>query len=109
MTPISAMQIVEVVFAQVDAVEQDLAFGGIVEARDQLDDGGFALAVFADQGDALAGPSVKLKLLEDAPVGPGIGEGDIAEFEAARIGRARAARSASIRRAASSQRRPAGR
>ncbi len=49
------VQIGKIVFAQIDAIEQDLPLGRIVEPRNQLDDGGFALAVFADQRDALAG------------------------------------------------------
>ena len=43
----------EIVFAQVASIEKDLTFGGIVQAGEQLDDGGFALAVFFDDGDAL--------------------------------------------------------
>ena len=78
-----AMQIVERVFAQVDAVEKDLTFGGIVEARDELDDGGFALTVFADECDALAGLDGEVEVFEDAAVGAGIGEGNVAELEAA--------------------------
>ena len=54
MTPISAVQVGEVVFAQIDAIQQNPAFGRIVEPRDQLDDRGFSLAVFADQRHALA-------------------------------------------------------
>ena len=49
-----AIQIVEVVFAKIDPIEQDLSFGGIVESGDQFDDGGFAFAVLADQRDSLA-------------------------------------------------------
>ena len=65
------VQVGQVVLAQIDAIEQDLAFGGIVEPRDELDDGGLALAVFADQGDALAGLRVKLKLLRTRRLVPG--------------------------------------
>ena len=81
-----AMQVLDGVLAQIDAVEQDLAFGGVVEARDQLDHGGLALAVFADQGDALAGLDGEVEVLQHAALGAGIGEGDVAEFEAAADG-----------------------
>ena len=54
-----AMEIFELVVAEVHAVEQDLPFGRVVETRDQLDDGGLALAVLADQCDALPGRKCK--------------------------------------------------
>src|ERR1039458_4399380 len=47
------VQIVQVVFTKINSVQQNLPFSGIVEPRNQLDDGGFALAVFANQCDAL--------------------------------------------------------
>ena len=49
-----AVKIFERVLAQIDAVEQNLSLGRIVEARDELDDGRLALAVFADQRDAFS-------------------------------------------------------
>jgi hypothetical protein len=88
-----AVQVFEGILAQVDAVEQDLPLGGIVEPRDELDDGGLALAVLADQGDALSGREVRLKFFRYRSVGARIGERDIAELEAALDGlRARAGR-----------------
>ena len=78
-----AVEIFEGVVAEVDAVEEDLAFGGIVEARNEFDDGGFALAVFADEGDALAGGEGEVEVFEDGAIGAGVGEGDVAELEAA--------------------------
>ena len=50
-----SMQVVQVVFAQVDTIEQNLAFGRIVEPGDELDDGGLSLAVLADQAQRAAG------------------------------------------------------
>ena len=44
-----------VVFAQIVAVEQDAALAGVVEAGQELDEGGFAGAVFAHQRQLLAG------------------------------------------------------
>ncbi len=80
------VKIGEVVFAKVDAVEQDLAFGRIVEAGNELDDGSLSLAVFADQRDALAGTESEVEVAEDAPLRAGIVEGDVAKFEAAHDG-----------------------
>ena len=78
-----AVEIFEGVLAQVDAVEQDLSFGGIVESGDEFDDGGLALAVLADQRDSFAGRESEVEVLQHRPVGARIGEGDIAKFEAA--------------------------
>ncbi len=77
------VQIGQVVFAQVDAIEQNLAFGRIVEARDQLDDGGLSLAVLADQSHALSGAEREIEIAENAPVRAWIGERDVAKFKAA--------------------------
>ena len=66
------VKIFKVVFAKVDAIEQNLAFGRVVKAGDQFDDGRLALAVFPDQRNAFAGmPGVKLKLLKTRRVAPG--------------------------------------
>ena len=50
-----AAQILHVQFADVDAVEQDLAALDVVEAQQELNGGGFAGAGVADDGDGLAG------------------------------------------------------
>ena len=50
-----AMQVLDAVLAQVDAIEQNAPLGRIVEARQELDDGGLALPVLADERDALTG------------------------------------------------------
>ena len=55
MTPILARSANEVVLAQIVAVEQDAAFVGIVEARQQLDERRLAGAVLADERQHLAG------------------------------------------------------
>ena len=48
--------------ADVDAVDQDAAGGRVVEAREQVDDGGFAGAGGAEQGDHLAGLDVEVDI-----------------------------------------------
>ena len=60
-----AMQILQVVLAKIDAVEQDLPSRGVVEPRHQLHDCGFALAVFADQRQTLSRPQLKINLVEN--------------------------------------------
>src|SRR3546814_13821195 len=47
-------QLVQVVLGQRVAVEQDAAFVGVVQAREQFDQGGLAGAVLADQCQHLA-------------------------------------------------------
>ena len=44
-------QVFDVVFAEIDAVEEDLSGGGIVKAGEQLDQGGFSGSIFADKGN----------------------------------------------------------
>ena len=77
------MQVVEVVLAQVDAVEKDLSFRGIVEAGDELDHGGLALAVFSNEGNAFSGLNGEIEILQHPSLGAGIGERDVAEFKSA--------------------------
>ena len=55
-----------VVFADVDAVQEDLAFGGVVEAAHQLDEGGFARTVLAHHRQ----PAAHLELHVDVAQGP---------------------------------------
>src|SRR5882672_1079924 len=68
------VQVVDGVFTQVDPVEKNLAFRGIVEPGDELDYGSFSLAIFADEGDALAGPDGEIEIFENAPRGSWIGK-----------------------------------
>ena len=56
-----AAQLGEVVLAQVEAVEQDAPFGRVVEPRQQLDDGGLAGAVLADQRQLSPAWSVRFR------------------------------------------------
>ena len=68
------MQVGQLVLAEIDAVEEDLAFGGVVEAGDELDDSGLALAVLADEGDAFAGRKSEIEVREDVASGSGVSE-----------------------------------
>jgi hypothetical protein len=54
--------------------------GGIVEALDEVCDGGFAGAGEADDGDCFAGGDVEVYVAEDGVVGAGgVGECDVFE------------------------------
>src|SRR5689334_19032479 len=60
-----AIEIVQVVFAKVDSIEQDLSFDRIVEPGQEFDDRRLALAVFANKCDALSGPQNEIQAIED--------------------------------------------
>ena len=73
---------VEVVVAQVVAVEQDAAFVRVVEPGQQLHQGGLAGAVLADQRHHLAGLEREVEMAHRPALGAGIDEADILEDEA---------------------------
>ena len=60
-----AVEIFEVVLPKVDAVEQNLSFGRVVETRDQLDDGRLPLAVFADECDSFARGESEVEVFQE--------------------------------------------
>jgi hypothetical protein len=65
----------EAVFRQADdlfAVEEDAAGGGVIEAGEEAEEGAFAAAGGAHDGDELAGRDVEIEAAEDIdPVGGG--------------------------------------
>ena len=63
------------VFADVDAVERDYALGGVVQAAEQLDHGGFAAAIPAHHGHALAHAQREVQILQRVVLRAGIAEG----------------------------------
>src|SRR5579863_4661471 len=75
------MKVGQVILAQVHTVEQDLTFRRIVEPRDQFHHGGLALAVLADQCDALPGLQCEVEIPQYPPRGSGISKRDISELE----------------------------
>ena len=77
-----AAQRVEIVFAQVVAIEQDAAFDRIVEPGEKLHQGGLAGAVLADQCEHLAGVKRKAEMAHRPSLGAGIAEPDVLEIEA---------------------------
>ena len=77
-------QVVEVVVAQIAAVEQDAAFVGVVQAREQFDERGLARAVLADEREHFVGAQFEIQAAQRPALGFGIAEADAFEHEAAR-------------------------
>ena len=77
-----AAQRVEIVFAQVVAIEQDAAFVRIVEPGQKLHQRGLAGAVLADQREHLAGAQREAEMAHRPSLGAGIAEPDVFEHEA---------------------------
>src|SRR5204863_3286741 len=72
----------EVVVAQIDAVEQDAAFGRVVQPREELGDRRLARAVLADERDPLAGCDREIHVPDRPAVASRISEADALEDEA---------------------------
>ncbi len=68
--------------ADVVAVDGDAAVGGVIEARDQVDDRGLARAGRAQQGDHLAGLGLQRDVVQHLMVAE-VGERDILETDVA--------------------------
>ncbi len=66
-----AAQYTQVVFAQIHAIEQDAAFVRIVETRQKFDERRLAGAVFAHQGQHLAGFEREAQMLTANRSAPG--------------------------------------
>ena len=61
-------QIFEVVFANIDTVEKNLAVRDVVKPRKQLHDRRLALAILTDESDALGRPEAKIDILQHHPL-----------------------------------------
>ena len=77
-----AAQVAQRVLLDIDAVEQDAAFGVPVEARDQVGQGRFAAARTANQGDHLPGFGGEGNVLQHRLRATGVGEIQLADFQA---------------------------
>ena len=67
--------------ADIDAVGQDGPLGDVVEAADEVDDGGLARPARPDQADHFAGPNGQVHVFQH---GPGsVMESDVAELDLA--------------------------
>src|SRR4029077_11734441 len=60
-----SVQILEIVFAEVHAIEEHLPFFRVVKASHQLNQRGLAFSVFPDKGNTRARAEVKIKVSED--------------------------------------------
>src|SRR5207302_8343190 len=67
-----SIQVFQVVFAQVNSVEQNLPFARIVQSCDELYDGGFALSVLTDQGHSLSRAQIEIQPVNHHAVSSGI-------------------------------------
>ena len=74
-------QLVGVVLAQVDAVEQNLSFGRVVQACEQLDQRGFARAILAYQRQLLARRDFQAHIAQRPVVTAGVAKPDVAELQ----------------------------
>jgi hypothetical protein len=74
--------VLEVVIAEVHAIQRDAAFGRVVETREQLGDGRLPCPVLADQRDALPRLQAEADVLERPPFAVGVAEGNLLEDEA---------------------------
>ena len=75
------LQLIARQVAQVDAVEQDAALVGVVEAGQQLHQRRLAGAVLAHQRDRLAGRDVQVDAAQRRLGGAGIAEVDVAQLD----------------------------
>src|SRR5258707_1451601 len=80
-----AAQVLEIDFADVNAVEQDLAALNVVEAKEERDERGFAGAGVADDGEGLPGLHAEGDIAEDPIVFARIGNGAITEPDVAKF------------------------
>ena len=75
------VQRLQIVLADVSAVEQDRALGGIVQARDQLDERGLARTVEANECDGRSRFDRQIDMVDDVVIGAGVAEADVAQFD----------------------------
>src|SRR5581483_253201 len=76
------VQVFEIVFAKIDAIQQDLSFARIIQLGNQFYDVCLALPVLADERNPLSGMEVKVEVIENSPRTSWIMKGDVDEFEA---------------------------
>src|SRR5579875_216776 len=60
-------QILQVVLANINAIEKNLAGGCLVQPGQELHDGGFALAIFSDQSDPFRRANREVDVLQNQP------------------------------------------
>ncbi|MCG3775914.1 MAG: hypothetical protein JW395_2762 [Nitrospira sp.] len=75
-------QVIQVVIAEVFAVQEDASFCRVVEPDQEFDQGRLAGPVFAYQRGDFSGTQGAREIPEDITVGVRVAKGDIAEFDA---------------------------
>src|SRR4029077_4964856 len=75
-------QRVEIVFAQVVAIQQDASFVRIVEAGEKFNQCGLSCAILSDQREYFAGVQREAKMANGPSVGGRVSESDIVKNEA---------------------------
>src|SRR5262249_14306407 len=78
-----AGEVLQVVLSKVDSIEKNAAGCRIVEPSEQLNDGGFATAVFADERYALTRLELEIEVVQNQARGSWIGEAHVTEFVSA--------------------------
>ena len=71
----------QIIFAQVDSVEQDAAFSRIVQTSQQLCKSGLAGAVLANEGDSLSWPQPEADVADRPGVATRVSKSDVIEFK----------------------------
>src|SRR2546425_11838683 len=77
----AAAQAVQIVLAQVHAIEQDAPFVGVVQPRQQLHQRRLPRPILAHQCDALARLEQEPEMAHGPAVRPGVAEADALELE----------------------------
>ena len=76
------MQGFQVILAQVNPIQQNAPFCGVVKPGEQFDQGGFSGAIQPNQGDTLARGDNEVDVLKHHFIGSGILERNILEVNA---------------------------
>src|SRR5206468_9008424 len=76
-----AIKIFQVVLAKIHSVEQDFPFRRVVKSSNELDDGGLALPIFANERYALSWMQVKIQAIYHQAAGSRIAKRHIAKFK----------------------------
>src|SRR5438477_3606606 len=77
----STIEIVEVILPKVNSIEQNLTLYRIVQTSHKLDNRGFTLPIFANQGNAFRRTQLQIEVFQNQTRASGITERHIAEFE----------------------------
>src|ERR1019366_5654668 len=77
-----AAQRIDIVFAEVNSLQQDFTSGRLIEPGNQFHQSAFALAVFSHHSDPFYSGNSQIDVLQNQVSGSGIAERNVAELEA---------------------------